>query len=83
MFIRWKRRKVVLPTKYPNTRLWVAKCKRRQEAGDLLSAYLMESVRIDGKPRQKPIAYLAAIREGGLKPRKITLFGFERAYQQS
>jgi len=68
MFVRWKRRKVTLPPKCPNKWAWEAKCKRRQQAGDLLSAYLMESVRIDGKPRQKPIAYLAAIREGGIKP---------------
>src|SRR5258708_38721088 len=54
MFIRWKNRQ----------------CKDWQEwhsRVDLTrSAYVVKSVRVNGKPRQKVVAFLASVREFGL-----------------
>lgn len=56
MFIRWKRRKkaAVKPGFRP---------RRRRNVGDSLSCVLVESQRIDGKPRQKIVCYLASFDE--------------------
>ena len=48
MFVRWQRK----------TRA------RTSDWGPLLCAVLVESHRIDGKPRQQTVAYLGSIREG-------------------
>ena len=50
MFIRWNRRKRT-------------KAGWRKKEGDYLSAVLVESCRIDGKPRQKSIKHLGSIGE--------------------
>ena len=62
MYIRWNR------TKRSKDYL--------QKFGDLLSAVLVESIRIDRKPRQKVIKYLGGVDE---KPLYITpIFSFWR-----
>lgn len=49
MFVRWKRR---------------AKSRRKRLTGETaLSAYLVSSERVEGKPRQRVVAYLGSIRE--------------------
>ena len=48
MYVRWQRKQRVDKNGY----------------GALLTATLVESRRIDGKPRQRSIAYLGSIREG-------------------
>ncbi len=47
MYVRWQRRRRV----------------RKRKSSPLLTAVLVESCRVDGKPRQKGIAYLGGIRE--------------------
>lgn len=51
MFVRWKRRKLK------------GKLSRGDDPGYALDAVLVESVRINGKPRQKFLAHLATIEE--------------------
>lgn len=53
MYVRWNRRK--------------RKPGRGRKEGDYLTAVLVKSVRIDGKPRQKVIKSLGSIGEGTLK----------------
>ena len=60
MFVRWKKRKRATKCGAPQRYSWYAE--------------VVESVRIDGKPRQKVIAYLASI-----KPKDLP-FAWERAY---
>ncbi len=52
MFVRWKKR-----TSHAK-KSWI-----RDDHGATLSAELVESVRIDGKPRQKVVAFIHSIRE--------------------
>ncbi|HAT45533.1 MAG TPA: hypothetical protein DDW33_14130 [Ktedonobacter sp.] len=52
MFVRWKKR-----TSHAK-KSWL-----REDHGATLSAYLVESIRIEGKPRQKVIAFIHSIRE--------------------
>ncbi len=54
MYVRWKRRTLQRP-KYRGT--------TRQTADMLLSASLVESARIDGKPRQRTVKYLGSIQQ--------------------
>jgi hypothetical protein len=65
MFVRWKRRRL----------------QRRNEWSPpderVLYAVLVESARVDGKPRQRLVRYLAAIREGDLE-RPLTVERFWR-----
>jgi hypothetical protein len=57
MFVRWKKRKSV--DKQPGHQLW--------KAGELTySAELVESYRLNGKPRQKVIAFLGSIKQSEL-----------------
>ena len=53
MYVRWNRRKRIKEG-------W------RKKKGDYLSAVLVESCRIDGKPRQKTIKHLGSIGEDRL-----------------
>src|ERR1041385_1799353 len=57
MFIRWKRRKKAQPK--PGRCL-----RKRADKGDSLYCVLVESKRVDGRPRQKAIAYLGSVDEG-------------------
>jgi hypothetical protein len=59
MFVRWKRRKkaVTKPGRRP---------RRRSDAGDSLYCVLIESRRIEGKPRQRVVCYLGSVDEGRL-----------------
>jgi hypothetical protein len=52
MYVRWKKR--ISHAK----KSWI-----REDHGATLSAELVESVRIDGKPRQKVIAFIHSIRD--------------------
>lgn len=52
MFVRWKK----------------APLKKKPSGGVLLYASLVESVRIDGKPRQRTVAYLGSIPEADTLP---------------
>jgi hypothetical protein len=56
MFVRWKRRKKA-PTKPGRSP------RRRSNAGDSLYCVLVESLRINGSPRQKVVCYLASVDE--------------------
>lgn len=53
MYVRWKRRAQ-------------KKTSRWNPDPQLLAAYLVESRRVDGKPRQRVVAYLGSIGEGFL-----------------
>ncbi len=55
MFVRWKRRESTYARERSRT--------RADERGATLYAVLVESVRVDGKPRQKFICQLAKVRE--------------------
>ena len=59
MFVRWKRRKKAATKPGRNPR-------RRSDAGDSLYCVLIESRRIEGKPRQKVVCYLGSVDEGHL-----------------
>jgi hypothetical protein len=63
MFLRWKRRARV--TIKPAKRSWIIhlRGKLRPTGRFLLTAQLVRSERISGKPRQKVVAYLGAISE--------------------
>lgn len=54
MYVRWNRRKRTKAT-------W------RRKEGDYLTAVLVESIRVDGKPRQRMIKSLGSIGEERLK----------------
>jgi hypothetical protein len=54
MFLRWKKRKL------PESKRWF---NRKHRPGVLLTAVLVESVRIDGKSRQKTVKYLGSIQQ--------------------
>jgi hypothetical protein len=56
VFVRWKRRKkaATKPGRRP---------RRRSDAGDSLYCVLIESRRIEGKPRQKVVCYLGSVDE--------------------
>lgn len=54
MFVRWKKRM--------STIHW------QKDTHYTLSAYIVESKRIDGKPRQKVIAFLGSIKSVALQP---------------
>ena len=60
MFVRWKRRQL------KKDRGWDFVDKRHKPAPVLLSAVLVESVRIDGKPRQRIVRYLGSIHDAEL-----------------
>jgi len=64
MFVRWQKRK---RADGRNLRWsWVESLSlevRHDREGDLLVASLVESIRIDGKPRQRVVGYLGSIRE--------------------
>jgi hypothetical protein len=59
MFVRWKRRKRIAKDPFTFGRKHVAKTD--------LSAVLVRCERLDGKPRQRIVAYLGTIQEGYLK----------------
>lgn len=60
MYVRWAIKKSrISPSSGPRAAQKTAMNARR---GDLLVAQLVESKRVDGKPRQKVIAYLGSIR---------------------
>lgn len=67
MFVRWKRKRRKDSSHWerpdPDTR-----AVRVYTPEFLLSAVVVESVRIDGKPRQRTIKYLGSIRECKLDP---------------
>jgi len=60
MFVRWKRRKkaATKPGRRP---------RRRSDAGDSLYCVVVESLRIDGVPRHKVVAYLGSVDERDIK----------------
>jgi hypothetical protein len=60
MFLRWKRRTLQRP-KYRGI--------SRNGVSVLLSAVLTETVRIDGKPRQRVVKYLGSIQEWRIEQR--------------
>jgi len=61
MFVRWTIKKSRVSTVYSGHRA-AQKTAMNARRGDLLIAQLVESKRVDGKPRQKVIAYLGSIR---------------------
>lgn len=65
MYVRWNRRKRTKKI------AWVMK------EGDYLYAVLVESIRIDGKPRQRTIAYL-----GGVGENNPGVYGRMRFWEQ-
>ncbi len=71
MFVRWKRRE----SSYKH-RGWIFR-NIALERGATISAVLVESVRVDGKPRQRFICHLAKVREKQLDE-KFTPFHFWR-----
>ena len=46
---------------------WQSRARKRRGGSPLLTAVLVECRRIDGRPRQRTVAYLGSIREGGIK----------------
>ncbi len=70
MFVRWKRKRRkdtyhLEPFDPSNERSWR---KRVPDQQWLRSAVLVESVRVEGRPRQRTIRYLGSIRESYLDP---------------
>ena len=65
MFVRWQRRRL-------------KRYRHGYEAGEeVLSAVVVESRRMDGKPRQKMIRYLGTVRESDItRPRPMSLDRF-------
>ena len=59
MFVRWKKRRLPPPAEHFRS------YRNREKVGatTLLSAVLVESVRVNGKPRQRIVSYLGSIQE--------------------
>lgn len=63
---------------------WKRSPLMKKPGGDLLAASLVESVRVDGKPRQRTIAYLGSIAEADTQPggRAVLVRCFWRAVRE-
>jgi hypothetical protein len=72
MFVRWTIKKSRVSTVYSGYRA-EQKTAMNARRGDLLVAQLVESKRIDGKPRQKVVAYLGSIRLHDIKRARARL----------
>jgi hypothetical protein len=72
MFLRWKKRRPPLARSF-----WARRNEDRNESRTLLTAVLVEAVRIDGRPRQKIVKYLGSIQEWRIEQRAYQpLHGF-------
>jgi hypothetical protein len=72
MFVRWKTREH-WRTKYKQWPKW----RTKEYNGKSFSAVLVRSERIDGKPRQKIVAYLGHIKEKSLDSKARRLYFWE------
>lgn len=63
---------------------WKRSPLKKKPGGDLLAASLVESVRVDGKPRQRTVAYLGSIAESDTQPggRSVLVRCFWRAVRE-
>ena len=55
---------------------WQSRARKRRGGSPLLTAVLVECRRIDGRPRQRTVAYLGSIREGGIESTLARLVKF-------
>lgn len=84
MYVRWKRHLQVYSVGEPpdfgvNPDAWLRYCtrlrrKEKRVPRYRLDAVLVESVRVDGKVRQRFIKHLASIWEGQLNPHRVNSF---------
>ena len=66
MFVRWQRRAPAWWRQEPHTRKHPPAPHTRKSPPAQWAAILVESVRVEGKPKQRHIAYLAGIKEDRL-----------------
>ena len=66
MFVRWQRRAPAWWRQEPHTRKHPPAPHTRKSPPAHWAAILVESVRVEGKPKQRHIAYLAEIKEDRL-----------------
>jgi len=70
MYVRWKRRtrKARHHYEYDNLEPGATRARKVIDPEWLRTAHLVESVRVNGSPRQRTLAYLGSIRERHLDP---------------